>query len=199
MGSGRPRFRSRALRWCPCWSSICRNARRLALDETAEYLHLAAALCDWKARLLLPRDPALGEPDPREQLAAALESELRRARSAGVAPSVESEAVEAAPAGLSLLDLMLLLHEVEQRATLAAAEPAEPEITVADQIRWLLAQLPAFAASPTGAATLFAAQPARRAVNCLLLALLELGKQGILLLDQPEPFGEIWVKAAAYK
>ncbi|MDQ2842872.1 MAG: hypothetical protein M3Y72_17900 [Acidobacteriota bacterium] len=171
----------------------------LGLDETAEGLYLAAALCDWKARLLLPRDPALAQPDPREQLVEALEHEIRRSRP-GLFPAPETaQPADRHPAGLSLLDLMVLLHQVEQRALSPATvlNLTEPEITVADQIRWLQGQWPGLAAAPTDAESLFAQHPSRLGKNCLFLALLEIAKQRFIVLEQTETFQRLTVACAA--
>ncbi len=53
---------------------------QLGLDDAGEFLHVAAALIDSKARLLLPRDPVLAEPDPRQEIVRTLAARYGRRR-----------------------------------------------------------------------------------------------------------------------
>ena len=57
------------------------------LDDAGEFLHVAAALIDSKARLLLPRDPVLAEPDPRQEIVRTLASQVRPEAARRTAPA----------------------------------------------------------------------------------------------------------------
>jgi len=160
---------------------------RLALDEAGEFLHVAAALIDCKARLLLPRDPVLAEPDPRREIVRTLASQLRPE-----AVGEQSSDTESGPEGLSLLDLMVLLHEVQQLSvqpvphTIAAAE-----VTLAEQLRWLAERLAELPREPLDTQPWFLLHPSLPAKICLFLALLELSKQGRIRLEQAQTFGPL--------
>ncbi len=60
---------------------------QLVLDDAGEFLHVAAALIDSKARLLLPRDPVLAEPDPRQEIVRTLASQVRPEAAATSGPA----------------------------------------------------------------------------------------------------------------
>jgi chromatin segregation and condensation protein Rec8/ScpA/Scc1 (kleisin family) len=170
---------------------------QLVLDDAGEFLHVAAALIDSKARLLLPRDPVLGAPDPRQEIVRTLAAQVRPEAAAGV----QSGETPGGPAGLSLLDLMVLLHEVRQRPLPPPAHTiAAAEVTVADQLRWLIERLselpPEASLEPQDTQPWFLLHPSFPAKICLFLALLELSKQGRLRLEQAQAFGPLTASPA---
>jgi len=115
---------------------------QLVLDDAGELLHVAATLIDSKARLLLPRDPVLAEPDPRQEIVRTLAGQVRPKAAA----DERSGEPQSGPEGLSLLDLMVLLNEVQQVALQPPPHAiTATEVTLADQLLWLaehLAELP---------------------------------------------------------
>ena len=169
---------------------------QLVLDDAGEFLHVAAALIDSKARLLLPRDPVLAGHDPRQEIVRTLAGQVRRE-----AAGSETGDTTGGPEGLSLLDLMVLLHEVRQRPLPPVAHTiAAAEVTVADQLRWLIerfSELPPEASlEPQDTQPWFLLHPSFPAKICLFLALLELSKQGRLRLEQAQAFGPLTASPA---
>ena len=160
---------------------------QLVLDDAGEFLHVAAALIDSKARLLLPRDPVLAEPDPRQEIVRTLASQVRP--EAADEPSSETSK---GPEGLSLLDLMVLLHEVQQMSVQPVPHTiAVAEVTLADQLRWLAERLGELPREPQDTLPWFLLHPSLPAKICLFLALLELSKQGQIRLEQAQTFGPL--------
>lgn len=159
----------------------------LVLDDAGDFLHVAAALIDSKARLLLPRDPVLAEPDPRQEIVRTLASQVRP--EAADEPSSETSK---GPEGLSLLDLMVLLHEVQQVALPPPPHAiAAAEVSVAEQLLWLAERLAELPREPQDTQPWFLLHPSLPAKICLFLALLELSKQGRIRLEQAQTFGPL--------
>jgi len=165
----------------------------LGLDDAGEFLHVAATLIDSKARLLLPRDPVLAAPDPRQEIVRTLAGQIRPEPAADEQPGEP----QSGPEGLSLLDLMVLLHEVQQRSfRLVPHAIAAAEVTLADQLRWLAERLAELPPEPHDTLPWFLLHPSLPAKICLFLALLELSKQGRIRLEQAETFGPLTVSPA---
>ena len=166
---------------------------QLVLDDAGEFLHVAAALIDSKARLLLPRDPVLAEPDPRQEIVRTLAGQVRPEAAADERPGEP----QSGPEGLSLLDLMVLLNEVQQ-----VALPPPPhtitatEVTLADQLLWLAERLSELPREPQDTQPWFLLHPSLSAKICLFLALLELSKQGRIRLEQVHTFGPLTASPA---
>ena len=159
----------------------------LVLDDAGDFLHVAAALIDSKARLLLPRDPVLAEPDPRQEIVRTLAAQVR-----AEAADEQSSEIPRGPEGLSLLDLMVLLNEVQQVA-LPPPPHAIPaaEVSVAEQLLWLAERLAELPREPQDTQPWFLLHPSLPAKICLFLALLELSKQGRIRLEQAQTFGPL--------
>ena len=164
---------------------------QLVLDDAGEFLHVAAALIDSKARLLLPRDPVLAEPDPRQEIVRTLASQVRPE-----AADEQSSETPSGPEGLSLLDLMVLLNEVQQVALPPPPHAiAAAEVSVAEQLLWLAERLAELPREPQDTQPWFLLHPSLPAKICLFLALLELSKQGRIRLEQAQTFGPLAASA----
>jgi segregation and condensation protein A len=165
---------------------------QLGLDDAGEFLHVAAALIDSKARLLLPRDPVLAEPDPRQEIVRTLAAQVR----AEAADEPSSE-IPSGPEGLSLLDLMVLLNEVQQTSVQPLPHAiAAAEVTVAEQLLWLAERLAELPREPQDTRPWFLLHASLPAKICLFLALLELSKQGRIRLEQAQTFGPLTASPA---
>jgi segregation and condensation protein A len=161
---------------------------QLVLDDAGEFLHVAAALIGSKARLLLPRDPVLAEPDPRQEIVRTLAGQVRREAAVDERPGEP----QSGPEGLSLLDLMVLLHEVQQRAVQPVPHAiAAAEATVAEQLLWLAERLAELPREPQDTRPWFLLHSSLPAKICLFLALLELSRQGHIRLEQAQTFGPL--------
>lgn len=184
--------------------------REVDVELAGDFLVMAATLMEIKARSLLPADaePDDGdEPDPRRELvrqlleyrrfkdaAAALEerAERRGARLARVAP--EEPATPGAPPvrPVELWDLVSafarLMRETRALEPTAVVVDDTPqhvyEAEVRDRVR---------AAGRLAFRDLFAPPHHKARLIGLFLAVLELVKNRELGLEQPEPFGEIWL------
>jgi segregation and condensation protein A len=165
---------------------------QLVLDDAGEFLHVAAALIDSKARLLLPRNPVLAERDPRQEIVRTLAAQVRPE-----AADEQSSEIPRGPEGLSLLDLMVLLHEVQQMSVQPVPHAiGVAEVTVADQLRWLAERLAELPCEPHDTHPWFLLHPSLSSKICLFLALLELSKQGRIRLEQAQSFGPLTASPA---
>jgi segregation and condensation protein A len=198
-------------------------ARRTNLELAAEYLVMAAWLADLKSRLLLP-EPASPEEPSSDEMAAALAFQLRRLdamRQAGARLMAlpqrgrefwlrgRPEAIEERTRTLIRADLRELLraygdHLRRRRRDepLALGEPVELDSVEAAlaRIGRSLGQAPSWESLtrylPAG--TLEGLRTgdlqARSALAATFGAVLELARQGALLLRQNQPFGPIYLK-----
>lgn len=198
-------------------------ARRASLELAAEYLVMAAWLAELKSRLLLPEPPAPDEPSS-DAMAAALAFQLRRMdamREAGKGLMVRPQfgrdfwargRPEAIPERISVVvkaDLGSLLqaygrHLRRRRgeAPLALSEPVKLDSIEAALSRILqsLGQAPGWESLarylPEG--TLAGLREGSLAACSSLAAtfgaVLELARQGVIVLRQNQPFGPIYLK-----
>ena len=179
------------------------------LELAAEYLVMAAILCEIKSRLLLPRASAPDEEteDPRAALIRRL-LEYERFKQAALdldaLPRLERDhfLVRAAMPpilrprahpDLDLPELLGSLRELLTRAAWSAAHRIEQEeLSLRERMTRILEQL------PTGDYLLFVElldRDERRAgVVITFLALLELARDAVLELVQMQPFGPIRVR-----
>jgi len=185
----------------------------LDVDLAGDFLVMAATLMEIKSRLLLPHDPETpeNEPDPRQELVRQL-IEYRKFKDA--AQLLEARADERQlrvtrdrPEEAARADAVIPLRRAElwdlvsafsrlMRDT-AALQPNQIvvdetpqhvyESLICDRLR-LEGRL-SFRA-------LFTPPYHRARLIGLLLALLELIKHGHVVLEQQEPFGEIWIAAS---
>jgi segregation and condensation protein A len=186
------------------------QAAALDIELGAEFIFMAATLIHIKSRMLLPRDPELEkispEEDPRQELVRKLIEHERFKNAAEmlqqkrlIEENVWSNpqlhqfiAEESEPElAVSLIDLVKTFEQVLNRLK---ARPTyqvnDEEVTVPDMIRYVAA-LVRRSKGPISALKLFEQQRSRRALVCLLLAILELVKLQALTLTQEETFGPI--------
>jgi segregation and condensation protein A len=183
------------------------------IELSAEFVFMAATLIHIKSRTLLPRDPALAQPeedeDPRTELVERL-LEHERFKSAAEMlheKRVIEEAVWSNPQiaqfraedddpglAVSLFDLVKTLQQVLERAkSRPEYEVAGDDVSVPDMIRHLR-QVFEQETKAISARELFERQRSRRAMICLFLAVLELVKLQAIGLTQTDAFGEIGLK-----
>jgi segregation and condensation protein A len=196
------------------------QARALDLDLAADFLVMAAWLAYLKSRLLLPpAERPADEPSP-EEAAELLAFQLRRLeamREAGAAlmarprlgldvwPRGAPEArVERVPGGWALtMHELLAAYATARRRGLGRRGYIPPPLRLMsvqdalERLGRLLRVVPDWAVLtrflPPG---LGAGLPTRAGVAAMLIAGLELAKDGQLDLRQEQPFGPIWVKRA---
>jgi segregation and condensation protein A len=194
------------------------RAMELDIEVSAEFVYMAATLIHIKSRMLLPRDPELDklspEEDPRKELvdrlieherfrsAAAMLQEKRMIEEAiWTNPQIQSfiEADEEPGLAVSLIDLVRTFQQVIERAkSRPAYEVSKEDVSIPDMILFLkqkLASLPK--RKSVALVPLFEQQRSRRAMICLLLAILEMVKQQAIRLTQKESFGEIFIQRDA--
>lgn len=196
------------------------QARALDLDLAADFLVMAAWLAYLKSRLLLPpAERPADEPSP-EEAAELLAFQLRRLeamREAGAAlmarprigldvwPRGAPEArVEKVPGGWALtMHELIAAYAAARRRGLGRRGYVPPPLRLMsvqdalERLGRLLRVVPDWAVLtrflPPG---LGPGLPTRAGVASMLIAGLELAKDGRLDLRQEEPFGPIWVKRA---
>jgi segregation and condensation protein A len=178
-----------------------------------EFIETASWLVLLKSRSLLPVEQSYG-PAPQEELRRALVDNETLAAAAGFlrersrgqlhptsggAPGGRRDAVlPPANNGPSLQDVLKAAAEALASARAAASFQSTEahNITVEDQLRWISARLcalPVF--TPVSTVSWFDEQPTPAARIALFLALLELARQGFLLVHQAGDFTAICVKA----
>ena len=186
--------------------------QEMRLELAAEYLLMAAVLAEIKSRMLLPRPAAEEETeeDPRAELVRRLQ-EYERYRKAAVdlneRPRLEREIylVEAEYTGrkqerplprVVLYDLLSAFGEVMKRAEMYRHHHVTREaLSVRERMSQVLAQVDS--EDFVGFEALFQPKEGRMGLVVTFMAILELLKEGLLVVVQPEPFGPIHVKAAA--
>ena len=184
--------------------------REVDVELAGDFLVMAATLMEIKARSLLPEEPAgdeSGGPDPRRELvrqlleyrtfkdaAAALEerAERRGTRLARVAPA-EPAATGAAPVRpVELWDLVSafarLMRETQALRPTAVVVDDTPQHVYEEQVRRRVR-----ADGRVAFRDLFTPPYHKARLIGLFLAVLELIRTRDVWLDQPEPFGEIWL------
>lgn len=189
------------------------EAAALDIELSAEFVYMAATLIHIKSRMLLPRDPALksgeDDEDPREELVHRLLEHERFKTAAEMLkqkrlieenvwsnPQIEQFALLEEDPGVEveLLDLVKALQSVVERAkTRPVYEIAQEQVTVGDMIRFVCQMLSKVKHDkPLLVVDLFAVQVSKRAMICLLLAMLEMAKSQALRIvhhDDPNQVG----------
>ena len=183
------------------------RAGELDIEVASEFVHTAAVLIQIKSRALLPRDPALAEPDPRDELARQLltREQARRAAemlgerigAAGLSRSPAPESGEEEEASTPPdHTLWGLLQKIRALRTLGWS-PSPPVVvdddgpSVADLMRRAQGEL---ASQPSLGFEQLADRCGGQGERApLFLGVLELARLGVVTLEQAEPFGEMRV------
>lgn len=189
------------------------KAREMDIDIGAEFVYMAATLIHIKSKMLLPRDPALANPDdpsddPRQELVDRLLEHERFKNAAEMLqqkrmieenvwsnPQIKSFVSEDDDPGLAitLFDLVKAFGELLERAkNRPIYEVESSDVTISDMIRYLKEQF--VGDQPVFILRVFEQQRTRRAMIALFLAVLEMVRMQAVVLTQKDLFGEIALK-----
>ncbi len=184
----------------------------LNLELAAEYLVMAALLAEIKSRMLLPRQSEAedGEEDPRATLIRRLqEYELIKnaAEEIDQLPRVERDVFEIGIdisalkdfeqnlPDIQLKEMLLAFQDVLKRASQFSHHHITKEpLSVRERMSTILENLKG--ADSLIFSQLFIRKEGRHGVVVSFLAILELGKEGLIEIIQSEPFAELRVRAA---
>jgi segregation and condensation protein A len=184
----------------------------MRFELAAEYLVMAAILCEIKSRLLLPRPPSEPgiEEDPRAELVRRLQEYERFKKAAqdiDALPRMERDFLVAhadvgdrkavvIPPEVELKELLLALKDVLHRADLFTHHQISREpLSVRVRMSELLSELSH--GEFRQFIFLFDATLGRRAIVVTFLAILELSKEGLLEIVQEGHFEPIYVRTHA--
>ncbi|MDH5649280.1 MAG: segregation/condensation protein A [Gammaproteobacteria bacterium] len=184
----------------------------LQLELAAEYLLMAAMLAEIKSRMLLPRPQTEEEEemDPRAELVRRLQEYERYRKAAeqiNELPRVgrdiylvevvhQAEPVKAAPPNVNLVDLLDAFKKVMDRADMNKHHHVTRELlSVRERMTQVLARVTSD--KFTSFESLFDIKEGRLGLVVTFMAILELLKESLLVVVQPEPYAPIHVKAAA--
>jgi segregation and condensation protein A len=182
----------------------------LQLELAGEYLLMAATLAEVKSRMLLPRPPtedASEESDPRAELVRRLQEYERFKRAAeGIdrmqrldrdtwvasAELVDRKVVRIPPQ-VSLQEMLLAFQEVLSRSDMFAHHHVQREpLSVRQRMTDVMAALTTTAF--VDFVRLFSAEEGRRGVTVTFVAILELLREGLIEIVQPEAYGPLHVR-----
>jgi len=186
--------------------------RELRFELAAEYLVMAAILCEIKSRLLLPRPPASEdeEADPRAELVRRLQEYERFKKAAedlDALPRMERDThlasayvperkVHVVPPEVDLKELLLAFRDVLNRADLYISHQIRREpLSVRQKMTEVLDALAS--GEFLEFSTLFTATEGRLGVVVCFLAMLELGKAGLVEIVQDRPLAPIYLRSLA--
>ncbi|MDM7916513.1 MAG: ScpA family protein [Candidatus Eisenbacteria bacterium] len=193
-----------------------RSLEALNVEIAGEFLVMAATLMRIKSQMLLPRpqkpDEQTGEmPLTREGLIAQLLEYRRYKEAAATLRQLEERRERLLPRGIRpelpkghlfplrearLVDLATYLRDVIERPKTAPTHDVHlEEIRIEEQIEWLLSRIRG-AAEPMAFRSFLRRPWWRLEWIVTFLAMLELIRQGRIILLQDEPFGEIWIQEA---
>lgn len=187
-----------------------RAIQTIDVEWAGEFLVMAATLMEVKSQMLLPRaeeGPAAEPEDPRRELVRQLVEYRKTKDAAGhldrlaeerqfhvprIPPDDEEGATSPRFRRVELWDLVAafgrLVRETESLQPLHLVEDETPQAAYRDLVRAKVS-----AAGRVAFADLFDPPFTRARLIGMFLALLELVKLAELSLEQPEPFGPIWV------
>lgn len=185
----------------------------LNLELAAEYLVMAALLAEIKSRMLLPRQSEQddSEEDPRATLIRRLqeyECIKAAAEEMDFLPRVERDIfavdVDISPLDIAqqlpdiqLKDMLLAFQDVLKRVDqLSHHQITKEALSVRERMATILANLKG--KDSLLFSQLFIRKEGRPGVVVSFLAILELGKEGLIEIIQSEPFTEIRVRNAGY-
>lgn len=184
----------------------------LQLELAAEYLVMAALLAEIKSRMLLPRQPVVeeDEEDPRAVLIRRLqeyESIKQAAEELDRLPRMERDIfggvadtstlkMERALPDVQLKEMLLALQQVLQRAEqLSHHQIVKEPLSVRERMSAILENLRN--QDKLAFTRLFVRNEGRHGVVVSFLAILELSKERLIEIIQPEPFAELYVRAVS--
>jgi len=185
----------------------------LQLELAGEYMVMAATLAEIKSRMLLPRahpDGEISEEDPRAELVRRLQEYERYKQAAenlDQLPRLERDVWAASAelrdrrvarplAQITLQEMLAAFKEVVVRAELFAHHRVERErLSVRARMTDILSALEQ--ASFVEFVRLFRPEEGRMGVTVTFVAILELVREGLIDIVQPEPFAALHVRAAA--
>ena len=185
----------------------------LNLELAAEYLVMAALLAEIKSRMLLPRQPENDEDeeDPRATLIRRLqeyECIKATAEEIDLLPRVERDIfavdvdvsslnVEQLLPDIPLSDMLLAFRDVLKRVDqLSHHQITKEALSVRERMATILEYLKG--ENSLLFSQLFIRKEGRHGVVVSFLAILELGKEGLIEIIQSEPYTEIRVRSAGY-
>ena len=183
------------------------------LELAAEYLVMAALLAEIKSRMLLPRQSVQEdeEEDPRATLIRRLqeyEAIKIAAEELDLLPRVERDifeievdisplSVEQQLPDIRLKDMLLAFQDVLKRVDqLSHHQITKEALSVRERMATILANLKG--ENSLFFSQLFIRKEGRQGVVVSFLAILELGKEGLIEIIQSEPFAEIRVRSYSF-
>ncbi len=197
------------------YTEYMQRATESNVELSAEFIYVAATLIHIKSKMLLPRDPELEKidptDDPRTELVDRLIEHERFKEAAEMLhqkrvieeaifsnPQMklfEEEAEDNTGLQVSLFDLVKVFEGVLERAKAKPVyEIGGEDVTVPDMIQYIKGLFKAQPGEVQSAIQMFERQKSRRAMICLLLAILEMAKRQVIEFAQTELFGDIGVK-----
>ena len=185
----------------------------LNLELAAEYLVMAALLAEIKSRMLLPRqsEQEEDEEDPRATLIRRLqeyECIKAAAEEIDLLPRIERDiftvdvdvsalSIERQLPDIHLKDMLLAFQDVLKRADqLSHHQITKEALSVRERMATIMAVLKG--ENSLLFSQLFIRKEGRHGVVVSFLAILELGKEGLIEIIQSEPFAEIRVRNAGF-
>ncbi len=185
----------------------------LNLELAAEYLVMAALLAEIKSRMLLPRQSAQeeDEEDPRATLIRRLqeyECIKAAAEELDLLPRIERDifeievdisplSVEQQLPDVRLKDMLLAFQDVLKRVDqLSHHQITKEALSVRERMAAILANLKG--ENSLFFSQLFIRKEGRQGVVVSFLAILELGKEGLIEIIQSEPFAEIRIRSHSF-
>ena len=185
----------------------------LNLELAAEYLVMAALLAEIKSRMLLPRqtEQEEGEEDPRATLIRRLqeyECIKAAAEEIDLLPRIERDIftievdvsalnIEQQLPNIHLKDMLLAFQDVLKRVDqLSHHQITKEALSVRERMATIMAVLEG--ENSLLFSQLFIRKEGRHGVVVSFLAILELGKEGLIEIIQSEPFAEIRVRNAGF-
>jgi segregation and condensation protein A len=186
--------------------------KEMQLELAGEYLLMAAMLAEIKSRMLLPRPEAdeEEEEDPRAELVRRLQEYERFKKAAedlSELPRLERDvhvATVEAPErkvttqlpDVTLKELLLAFHDVLKRAEMFSNLHVQREpLSVRQRMSEILVRIKT--GSFSGFADLFDPEEGRMGVAVTFIAILELLKEAVVEVVQPEPYAPLHVRAAS--
>ena len=182
----------------------------LQLELAGEYLLMAATLAEVKSRMLLPRmhgEEALEDADPRAELVRRLQEYERFKRAAeGIdrLPRLERDTwvataevmarkVVRMPPQVSLQEMLVAFQDVLARSDMFAHHHVQREpLSVRQRMTDVLSALDA--GEFIDFVQLFRAEEGRRGVTVTFIAVLELMREGLIEIQQSEPYAPLHVR-----